>query len=240
MNTKQKVVLIGLSGCSSTGKTTIAKLTAELVNQSTLIHEDDFYKHDDEVPIDPKRNIANWDSPEALDFPLFRKELGHIRESGDIKTELIHNNNVDDLKKFKIKPEILENLKQNYSAIDSNLKIVIVDGFMMFNDPEVRSKLDIKILIRAPYEQLKQRRAARLGYQTLDSFWVDPPYYFDEFVYKSYAETHGPLFINNDVEGHLDPVKASDIQDFMNSDEVAIEQTLQWVCNIIVNSCKDL
>lgn len=240
MTTDKRVVLIGLSGCSSTGKTTIAKLTAELIKQGTLIHEDDFYKHDDEVPIDPKRNIANWDSPDALDFPLFRKELDHIHSTGDIKTELIHNNNVDDLKKFEISPEIVEQLKEKYSTIDSTFKIVLVDGFMLFNDPEVRSKLDIKILIRAPYTQLKQRRAARSGYQTLDSFWVDPPYYFDEFVYKSYADTHGPLFLNNDVEGHLDPVKASDIKDFMNSDEVPIEQTLQWVCDTIVDVCNHL
>lgn len=240
MEGKTKVILIGLSGCSSSGKTTIAKLTSELIEQSTLIHEDDFYKHDDQVPKDPKYNISNWDSPEALDFPLFRKELKHIHSTGDIKTELIHNNNVDDLTKFKIDSEILSRLKLKYSKISPQFKIVIVDGFMLFNDDDTRSQLDIKILIRAPYEQLKRRRAARAGYQTLDSFWVDPPYYFDEFVYKSYTETHAPLFIDNDVEGSLDPQRASDIQDFMNSDDVPVERTLQWVCDTIVDSCKNL
>ena len=240
MSQNQRIILIGLSGCSSSGKTTIAKLTSNLIDKSVLIHEDDFFKHDDQIPIDPKYNIANWDSPAALDLSLFNNELDHIRETGQIKTELIHNNNVDNLEKFQIDPSILDKLKQKYSTIDPNLKIVLVDGFMLFNNNDIRSKFDIKILIRAPYEQLKKRRAARSGYQTLDSFWIDPPYYFDEFVYKSYSETHSALFINNDVEGQLNPVNSFDINDFMNSDDVPIEKTLEWVCNIIVSSCKKL
>ncbi|KAK5781716.1 hypothetical protein RI543_000902 [Arxiozyma heterogenica] len=240
MTRNKKVVLVGLSGCSSSGKTTIAKLTSNLIDRSILIHEDDFFKHDDQIPINPKYNIANWDSPEALDLSLFSKELDHIRETGQTKTELIHNNNVDDLDKFQINPSILDQIRLKYSNIDSNLRIVIADGFMLFNDDDIRSKFDIKLLIRAPYEQLKKRRAARNGYQTLDSFWVDPPYYFDEFVYKSYSDTHGPLFINNDVEGQLDPIRSSDIKDFMNSDDVSIDNTLEWVCNQIVASCQQL
>lgn len=242
MTDDKKVILIGLSGCSSSGKTTIAKLTSTLIPGCTLIHEDDFYKHDNLVPIDANYGIQNWDSPEALDFPLFRKELDHIRSSGgEISAKLIHNNNVDDLSKFNISQDTLNHLRNKYNTLeDRGVKIVIVDGFMLFNDNEVRSKFDIKILIRSPYQQLKQRRAARNGYQTLDSFWVDPPYYFDEFVYKSYSETHGPLFIDKDVEGKLDPVRSVDINDFMNSDEVAIEDTLEWVCNTILDSCCEL
>lgn len=111
---------------------------------------------------------------------------------------------------------------------------------MLYNNPKIRSKFDLKFLIRAPYKELKARRNARNGYQTLDSFWVDPPYYFDEFVYKSYKESHCQLFINNDVEGKLDPERASDISDFMNSDDVSIEETLEWVCHNVVTFCNEL
>ncbi|CCC71125.1 hypothetical protein NCAS_0G02380 [Naumovozyma castellii] len=237
--TNRKVVLVALSGCSSSGKTTIAKLTAGLYPDATLIHEDDFYKHDSEVPVDPKRNIQNWDSPEALNILAFERELEIIKKTGNISQKLIHNNNVDDMKKFQIDPMSLTKLKTKYESIDKSIKVVLVDGFMIYNNPVLTSNFDLKLLIRAPYDVLKARRAARSGYQTLDSFWVDPPYYFDEFVYKSYRDAHAYLFENDDVEGSFKPTKRFNIQLFDNSDDVPITVALDWVCDRIVEVCKE-
>ncbi|EJS42016.1 nrk1p [Saccharomyces arboricola H-6] len=239
--TSKKVILVALSGCSSSGKTTIAKLTAKLFAKATLIHEDDFYKHDNDVPVDTKRNIQNWDSPEALDFELFSKELDIIKLTGKISVKLIHNNNVDDpLTKFQIDERVWNDLTAKYNSIDTNkYEVVIVDGFMIFNNNEISKKFDLRILVRAPYEVLKKRRASRKGYQTLDSFWVDPPYYFDEFVYRSYSENHAHLFVNGDVEGLLDPVKAKHIREFRNDGSTPIETSLEWVCQAILKLCKD-
>lgn len=209
-------------------------LAAKILPNSILLHEDDFYKHDEEVPIDPKYGIRLWDDPQALDFDLFEKELDTIKKTGRISQELIHNNNVDDLEKFKISEEFLSQLKQQFHSLDPNMRIVIVDGFMIYNNPSIASKFDLKILIRAPYKVLKRRRAARPGYKTLDSYWVDPPYYFDEFVYKSYKEAHGRLFIDGDVEGNLDTSCSNGIRDFMNDDSVPIEVAVKWVCEEIL------
>lgn len=156
--TSKKVILVALSGCSSSGKTTIAKLTASLFTKATLIHEDDFYKHDNEVPVDAKYNIQNWDSPEALDFKLFGKELDVIKQTGKIATKLIHNNNVDDpFTKFHIDRQVWDELKAKYDSInDDKYEVVIVDGFMIFNNTGISKKFDLKILVRAPYEVLKK------------------------------------------------------------------------------------
>lgn len=208
---------------------------AQLFPHSMLLHEDDFYKHDKEVPLDPKYGIRNWDSPLALDFNLFEKELDFIKRTGQISKELVHNNNVDDIAKFGIQEDFLTNLKQKCASVDPAVKIVIVDGFMIYNNPVITSKFDLKILIRAPYNILKTRRAARPGYQTLDSYWVDPPYYFDEFVYKAYREAHSKLFIDNDVEGQLDSSKADGIKEFFNDDETPIESALQWTSQRIID-----
>lgn len=234
----QRTILIGLSGCSSTGKTTLAKLASQLLPNAILIHEDDFYKHDEEVPMNEKYGIRDWDSPEALDMILFEKELISIKSTGKVSTVLIHNNNVDDIKKFSLSDQLLKDLENKIKHIDNSYKLVIVDGFMLFNDPKVSKQLDLRLLIRAPYETLKKRRNARNGYQTLDSFWVDPPYYFDEFVYKSYEENHRSLFENNNVEGTLTVDAASIINDFNNDDGVSIQNSLTWVIDEIVNFCE--
>lgn len=198
-----------------------------------MIHEDDFYKHDEEVPIDPKYGIRNWDSPEALDISLFEKELDTIKRTGSISSELIHNNNVDDISKFDMKDDFLDQMKRKYAFMHPDVKLVIVDGFMIYNNPTLSSKFDLKILIRAPYDVLKKRRAARPGYQTLDSFWLDPPYYFDEFVYKSYRKAHSHLFMLGDVEGELDSSSANGIKEFRNDENTPIEECVRWTCNEI-------
>lgn len=233
-----KTILIALSGCSSSGKTTLAKLTAQMFPQATLIHEDDFYKHDEHVPMNTKYNIQDWDSVDALDFDLFAKELDNIASTGTIDSNLIHNNNVDSLDKFQLDQSRMEQMKVKFSQIPPDLKIIIVDGFLIFHDPLISSKFDLKLFIRAPYEVLKRRRAARPGYQTLDSFWVDPPYYFDEFVYRTYRDAHKHLFINNDVEGELKPDVSKTIKDFNNDDNTDINDALEWVCDQIVAFCQ--
>lgn len=237
MSSQKPVVLIGISGCSSSGKTTVAKLIATLAQDTVLIHQDDFYKHDEDIPVNEKYQIQDWDCIESLDIPLFRKELTQIKETGSISTNLIHMDNVDDISKFNLDKELIERLRTMFKEITDRVRLILVDGFMLYNDDITRSKFDLKILIRAPYEQLKKRRNDRNGYQTLDSFWVDPPYYFDEFVYKSYASSHGKFFLNNDVEGVIDQEKASDIKDFMNCDDTPISVTLDWVTRQIYNYC---
>ncbi|CCF60282.1 hypothetical protein KAFR_0J02180 [Kazachstania africana CBS 2517] len=237
----QKVILVALGGCSSSGKTTIAKLTATLIPDCVLIHQDDFYKHDEAIPMNDKYGIQDWDCAGALDFDAFEKELDSIKRTGSVSLKLIHNNNVDDPSKFQIEADFLGSLKEKYrKMVSKNYKIVIVDGFMLFNHASVRSKFDLKLLIRASYDVLKRRRASRKGYQTLDSFWTDPPYYFDEFVYHGYKEAHQQFFINNDVEAALNPATADGILAFNNDDTTPIQTSLEWVCNELVSRVSDL
>ncbi|CCE64647.1 hypothetical protein TPHA_0I01410 [Tetrapisispora phaffii CBS 4417] len=242
----QKVILIGLGGCSSSGKSTIAKIANSLITNSVLIHQDDFFKHDNEIPINSKYNIQDWDTPDAIDFDLFKQELISIKKDGKIKTELIHNDNVEDpFKKFSLPYGFINSISSKFNKIieaqqttsKCELKIVIVEGFMLYNDPNIAKLFDISLLVRSSYNTLKERRAGRPGYQTLDSYWVDPPYYFDEFVYKSYADTHSYLFINSDVEsGMLKPEFKDTIFLFDNNNDTKIEDAVSWIFDAVAKS----
>jgi nicotinamide/nicotinate riboside kinase len=44
----RKAVVVGISGCSSSGKTTLARLLRDLFPNTFIIHEDDFYKPESE------------------------------------------------------------------------------------------------------------------------------------------------------------------------------------------------
>lgn len=124
-------------------------------------------------------------------------------------------------------------LKHKLTEVSRSTRIVLVDGFMIYNSPKLTSKFDLKLFVRAPYEVLKARRNARAGYKTLDSYWVDPPYYFDEFVYDSYKSSHARLFIDGDVEGSLNPQTAADIKEFRNDSDTPLAEALLWATNEI-------
>lgn len=48
MSTPKKALIVGLSGCSSSGKTTIARLLRDMFPHTFIMHEDDFYRPDNE------------------------------------------------------------------------------------------------------------------------------------------------------------------------------------------------
>ncbi len=84
-------------------------------------------------------------------------------------------------------------------------RIVIVDGFLLVGE-SVHARLgpgffDVKILLRAGYEEAKRRRERRNGYVTLEGFWEDPEGYFEDVVWPGYVREHGWLFEGGDVEG---------------------------------------
>jgi nicotinamide/nicotinate riboside kinase len=51
---------------------------------------------------------------------------------------------------------------------NKEILLCLVDGFLLYSDPIVVKELDIRLLVRAPYEKLKTRREARSGYVTIE------------------------------------------------------------------------
>ncbi|KAL8634444.1 MAG: hypothetical protein Q9228_007961, partial [Teloschistes exilis] len=86
-------------------------------------------------------------------------------------------------------------------------RILLLDGFLLFTPSApstFRSLLDLKILLRAPYVEAKQRREVRSGYDTMEGWWQDPPGYFDKVVWPNYVAENGGFFVRGDVDGEVD------------------------------------
>lgn len=52
----RKAAIIGISGCSSSGKTTLARLLRDIFPNAMILHEDDFYKPEAEYELTPPRH----------------------------------------------------------------------------------------------------------------------------------------------------------------------------------------
>ena len=91
-------ILLGLSGPSSSGKTTLARLLRTIFNTTSstvdqpctlslfILHQDDFYLTDALIPVITvsseefgTRDLQDWDCVESLDLQLFADTLRHIR-----------------------------------------------------------------------------------------------------------------------------------------------------------------
>lgn len=197
-----------------------------------IVHQDDFYKHDELIPIDPVCHEQDWDCLEAFDMDTFNQYIIDIKKNNKLNSNVIveHHDNVDD---FNVDSEFMMNLKDKYDSLIKkkypNRLFVIVEGIMLFHNQQnpLLELFDLKLLIRSPYDILKKRRESRKGYQTLDSFWVDPPNYFDNIVYKNYEKEHYYLFIDNNVENNINNENNPfNIKDFDNSN---VKESLLWI-----------
>merc|ERR1712050_769264 len=156
---KQKIV-VGVSGVSCGGKTTVASGLNNWLNKSeqnaTLIMQDDFYKPASELPINSITNFPEFDEPESVRMDL-------------------------------IKDKILEWLDEPVELDQEDAQILIVEGTMIFTDPEICNLCDLRYLVHVDFEVAKYRRSLR-NYKI-----PDPPEIVARNIWPKYIK-HREIF----------------------------------------------
>ncbi|KAG0204460.1 ribosylnicotinamide kinase [Mortierella sp. GBA30] len=259
--TKTKIITIGLSGPSSGGKTTVSRYLKSILPNSTIVHQDDFYRPEAHIPLDPKTGLANWDCPEAIDFKSLIMTLEHVREHGQFPEgfdSLEEKNPVgSNEKSTPIPQQVLDELKEEIMGQipekeKASTKFVILDGFILYVDEVLRRTLDVKFFLTAPYEVLKERRESRKGYATLEGYWEDPPGYFDDVVWPNYLVYNAPfvklmeeiesgeytgIFDAQDSRRH-DPMTAS--IDIISSGNATIQTMVENVSKLLAKRLSEM
>jgi nicotinamide/nicotinate riboside kinase len=202
-------LLLALSGPSSSGKTTIARLLRDILPKNVFIlHEDDFYKTDAEIPLNTTHNLADWDCLESIDLPALSAALEHIKAHGSPPPDLQSKEDMNSVGEVGVDAGALEDLKRRAEGLklQGDVRVAIVDGFLLFSEEmqEIRDAFDVKLFLRTDYETAKKRREARSGYVTLEGFWADPPGYVDKIVWPNYVKDHKYMFRDGNVEGEID------------------------------------
>ncbi|KAI6382597.1 hypothetical protein MCOR25_000599 [Pyricularia grisea] len=240
----KKAILVGISGCSSSGKTTLARLIRDIFPNTFILHEDDFYKPESELP--KRAGHADWDCVGSLNIDQMEKSLTYIRENGQFPPDLnsIEDQNavgkcpVSDAKIQELKTKVEEWSKPDGPGhgllVPGDLGLCILDGFLLYTPPlkHIMSLLDLKFFLLVSRATAIRRREARIGYVTVEGFWADPEGYATDVVWPNYAESHAWLFKNGDVEGELDMDAVRDSDILVQADrgtDVDMEITLEWV-----------
>ncbi|ORY64008.1 P-loop containing nucleoside triphosphate hydrolase protein [Pseudomassariella vexata] len=215
----QKAVIVGISGASSSGKTTLARLLRDIFPKTFILHEDDFYRSENELPT--RDGLLDWDCAGSLNIPDMTKALSHIRANGTFPPFVDSKEDqnsvgacpVSDAKIAEMKAKVRDWVQPGQSGYEvlgdgkegSGLRICLLDGFLLYSleMQSVMDLLDVKMFLLVSRAKATQRREARDGYVTLEGFWKDPEGYVDKIVWPNYADAHAWLFEKGDVEGTL-------------------------------------
>ncbi len=140
-----EVRLIGISGGSGSGKTTIIKRIAERVKDFVFIPQDNYYKSAENIS---NKNITdfNFDHPDAFDTALLLEHLSKLKEGRAIEMptyDFVHHRRAEDV-----------------SLVEPS-RVVLVEGIMVFFEQEIRDMMDLKIYVDTPDDIRFIRRLER-------------------------------------------------------------------------------
>ena len=139
------VKLIGITGGSGSGKSTVVRKISEAHPDSICIAQDNYYKSASFVN---NHNILafNFDHPDAFDMDLMVENLKDLKAGKAIDMPQY------DFVKHQRKPET--------KHIEPKT-IIIVDGLMVLYDKRIRDLLDLKLFVDTPSDIRFVRRLQR-------------------------------------------------------------------------------
>lgn len=183
INNPQKRILIGITGESACGKTTICgqiKETIKNLNLPVTIMSTDNYFNDISELInkygtfdDLRDNGYDVDSPESFQLELLKRDLESISQGEDIKTPeyLLNGTGVSVPNSIPVKAE----------------KIVVVEGMStMYKD--VKDVFDIKIYIEVNCEERRKRFLHRAGKRNQDEDNAQKHWDYVQVAGKKYVQ----------------------------------------------------
>lgn len=206
MSTKNSPIIIGVTGGSGSGKTTVSqKILEELHGHSiSIIQQDSYYKDQAEKTMEERRAV-NYDHPLAFDADLLYEHLKMLKNNQKIEVPIYD---------YKISTRSSEVIKQD------STDVIILEGILILADERIRDMLDIKVYVDTDDDIRIIRRIRRDMEQrarTLDSIinqyltGVKPMYHQFIEPTKRYADVIVPEGGKNSVAIDLLVTKVRDI-----------------------------
>jgi uridine kinase len=144
----QKVHIIAIAGGSGSGKTTFAKKVMKNLYgaEAILLHMDSYY-----LPSHPKTlytaaGKANFDHPDAFDWPLLRQHLSELRQGRSINCPVY---------------DFATSGRTEESETMGPCRVVLFEGIFSLYDLDIRSMLDIKVFLHVDSDIRFTRRLHR-------------------------------------------------------------------------------
>lgn len=167
-----KPVLIGVAGGTGSGKTSFANTIAARIgpDRALLLSQDAYYFDPSELDLEQRAKI-NYDHPSAYDTKLLLEHLDMLKQGLSIPRlsyDYAKFARVTSTERLEAKP------------------LVMLEGILVLEDPQIRDRLDIKIFIDTDADVRILRRLKRDVLERGRTF---------ESVTKQYLESVRPMHL---------------------------------------------
>jgi uridine kinase len=141
------MLIIGIAGGTGSGKTTVVhRIMNELPETEVgIISQDSYYKETSNLSYEERTKI-NFDHPRSIDFDLLVQHLKDLKEN-----KVIHQPIYSFVKHNRTGDTIMTHPR----------KVIIVEGILIFANPELRDMFDVKIFVHADSDERLIRRLKR-------------------------------------------------------------------------------
>ena len=140
-----KVRVIGITGGSGSGKSTIVRKISEVCPDFVFIPQDNYYRS--AVFVNNSNITAyNFDHPDAFDMELLHKHLSDLKQGKGI-----------DMPQY----DFVHHCRMKETIHMESAPLIIVEGLMVLFDPGIRDLLDLKIYVDTPDDIRFIRRLLR-------------------------------------------------------------------------------
>lgn len=144
-------LVVGISGPSSSGKTTLARLLRDIWPNSFILHEDDFYWPDNQIPV--KDDVQDWDCLEAIDLTTLHKTLQFVKQNGSLPPDFKSKEDENSVGECDVDETLVQEFKRRASDMGKNgdaTRIAIIDGFLLYAQEmrHVWEMLDVRLFLK--------------------------------------------------------------------------------------------
>lgn len=128
-----RVFIVGIAGGTGSGKTTVAKRIAAALPPAavTTIEHDAYYRDRRDLSPDDRAQL-NYDHPDALETELLVEHLDRLRAAEPVDVPIYD---------FKAHQRAAESRRVVPTPV------ILVEGILVFVDPLLRERLDIKLFV---------------------------------------------------------------------------------------------
>jgi len=135
----QQMLVIGITGGSGSGKTTVVKKILERfpANQVAIVHMDSYYKDSSNLSMEEREKI-NFDHPDSIEFDLLYKDLLALKNGQAIEQPIY---------------DFITCTRKKETVHTEPRHVIIVEGILLFTDPRLRDLCNIKAFVDAESDE---------------------------------------------------------------------------------------